>query len=246
MDITAELLTLPSLATLMVGLVVGLLRGFTGFGGGVFAIPLLSLIYGPTTAIVVVLASGVVGVVQLLPSALQLTDWRQSMPLILVALMVMPFGTYALLTVDPDVVRRGIGILVLAAGITMLYGRSWRGPRTAVIDGAVGAACGLVTGLGGIGGAIATLYLISSTQPAAVIRANLIIIIGSLTMAGFGYLAAAGGMEVSDLFKISIYLPTYLTSIWIGTRVFRGTSEVLYRRVAQWLLVMVGAVAIVW
>ena len=78
------------------------------------------------------------------------------------------------------------------------------------------------------------------------IRANLIVIIGALTVAGFGYLAAAGGLAASDLLKISLYLPTYLATIWIGSWVFRGTSAALYRRVAQWLLVAVGAMAAVW
>ena len=246
MDIAAELFTLPAFATLMVGLVAGLLRGFTGFGGAVFAIPLLSLIYPPTTAIVVVLAAGLVGTAQLLPGALPLMNWRESAPIVLVALAVMPFGTYALLSIDPVLVRRGIGLFVLVAGLSMLYGWSWRGPRTTAINGAVGAASGLATGLGGVGGTIATLYLISSTQPVAVIRANLIVVIGALTVAGFGYLAAAGGLAASDLLKISLYLPTYLATIWIGSRIFRGTSAALYRRVAQWLLVAVGAMATVW
>ena len=152
MDIAAELFTLPAFATLMVGLVAGLLRGFTGFGGAVFAIPLLSLIYPPTTAIVVVLAAGLVGTAQLLPGALPLMNWRESAPIVLVALAVMPFGTYALLSIDPVLVRRGIGLFVLVAGLSMLHGWSWRGPRTTAINGAVGAASGLATGLGGVGG----------------------------------------------------------------------------------------------
>ncbi|MCY4513923.1 MAG: sulfite exporter TauE/SafE family protein [Candidatus Tectomicrobia bacterium] len=246
MDIAAELFTLPALATLVVGLVAGLLRGFTGFGGAVFAIPVLSLVYPPTTAIAVVLAAGLVGTVQLLPGALPLTNWRESAPIVLVALAVMPFGTYALLNIDPVLVRRGIGSFVLVAGLFMLRGWSWRGPRTAAINGAVGAASGLVTGLGGVGGAIATLYLMSSTQPVEAIRANLIIVIGALTVGGFGYLAAAGGLAASDLLKISLYLPAYLVTVWVGSRIFRGTSAALYRRVAKWLLVAVRVMATVW
>ena len=46
--------------------------------------------------------------------------------------------------------------------------------------------------------------------------------------------------------KISLYLPAYLATVWIGSRIFRNTSAALYRRVAQWLLVAVGAMAIVW
>ena len=106
-------------------------------------------------------------------------------------------------------------------------------------------ACGVVTGLGGVGGAIATLYLISAPEPVAVIRANLIVIIGALTAIGLAFLAAGGGVAAADLLKMLVYLPAYLTSLWIGSRIFRGTSETLYRRVALWLLATVGVAATV-
>ena len=67
MEFSTELYSTSALATLVVGIVAGLLRGFTGFGGAIFAVPVLSLIYGPATAIAVVLASGVVGTIQLVP-----------------------------------------------------------------------------------------------------------------------------------------------------------------------------------
>ena len=245
MNILADLLSASTAATLAVGLGAGVLRGYTGFGGAIFAIPLLGLIYGPTSAIAVVLACGAVGTVQLMPGALPLASRRLFVPLVLAALVSMPFGTWLLLTIDPDLVRRGIGVFVLACAIAMLRGWSWRGPRTTAIGCAVGAACGLVTGLGGVGGAIATLYLISSTEPVATIRANLIVIIGALTAAGLAFLAAGGGVAAADLLKMLVYLPTYMTSLWIGSRIFRGTSGALYRRVALWLLAVVGVAATV-
>lgn len=245
MDIPADLLSASAAATLAVGFGAGVLRGYTGFGGAIFAIPLLGLIYGPTTAIAVVLACGMIGTVQLMPGALPLTSRRQVVPVVLAALVTMPFGTWLLLTTDPDVVRRGIGVFVLACAIAMLRGWSWRGPRTAATDGAVGVACGVVTGLGGVGGAVATLYLISAPEPVAVIRANLIVIIGALTAIGLAFLAAGGGVAAADLLKMLVYLPAYMTSLWIGSRIFRGASETLYRRVALWLLATVGVAATV-
>lgn len=245
MNIPADLLSASAAATLAVGFGAGVLRGYTGFGGAIFAIPLLGLIYGPTTAIAVVLACGMIGTVQLMPGALPLTSRRQVVSVVLAALITMPFGTWMLLTTDPDLVRRGIGVFVLACAIAMLRGWSWRGPRTTATDGVVGVACGVVTGLGGVGGAIATLYLISAPEPVAAIRANLIVIIGALTAIGLAFLAIGGGVAAADLLKMLVYLPAYMTSLWIGSRIFRGTSETLYRRVALWLLATVGVAATV-
>ena len=133
MEFSTELYSTSALATLVVGIVAGLLRGFTGFGGAIFAVPVLSLIYGPATAIAVVLASGVVGTIQLVPGALALARWREILPMILVSLGVTPLGTYALLTGDPESIRRGIGCFVLVAALLMLRGWSWQGPRTIAI-----------------------------------------------------------------------------------------------------------------
>lgn len=244
-DWSAELLSTTTLATVAVGLVAGLLRGFTGFGGAIFAVPVLSLVYGPAPAIAVVLTSGTVGTLQLVPGALPLTRWREVLPIIGVALLATPVGTYVLLTEDPELVRRSIGVFVLAAALVMLRGWNWTGPRNMAISSAAGAFCGLVTGLGGIGGSIATLYLIASKEPIAVIRANLIVIIGALTITAFGYLVVGGAVTIDTLLKAAIYLPTYMLFIWIGSRVFRGTTDALYRRVALWLLVSVGIAATV-
>ena len=245
MDVPADLLSASAAATLAVGFGAGALRGYTGFGGAIFAIPLLGLIYGPTSAIAVVMACGLVGTVQLMPGALPLANWRRIVPLVLAALVVMPFGTWLLLTTDPDLVRRGIGVFVLTCAIAMMRGWSWRGPRTMAIDCAAGAACGLVTGLGGVGGAVATLYLVSSSGPVAAIRANLIVLIGALTAVGLAFLAAGGGVAAADLLRMLIYLPAYMTSLWIGSRIFRGAPETLYRRVALGLLAAVGITATV-
>ena len=243
MEIGAKLLSVSALATLGVGLVAGLIRGFSGFGGAIFAVPVLSLIYGPPQHVGIVLASGTLGTIQLAPGALPLARWREVLPVVLAALIATPIGTYVLLTNDPDSIRRGIGVFVLAAAFLTLRGWSWRGSRTMGVSSLVGVFCGVVTGLGGIGGSIATLYLISSNQTAAVIRANLIVIIGALSVAGFGYLVAGGGVTASTLVNVAIYMPTYVVSIWIGSRIFRGTSEALYRRVALGLLVAVGIAA---
>ena len=243
LDIPVDLLSASAAATLAVGFGAGVLRGYTGFGGAIFAIPLLGLIYGPTSAIAVVMACGLVGTVQLMPGALPLANWRRLVPLALAAMIAMPFGTWLLLTTDPDLVRRGIGVFVLSCAIVMMRGWSWRGPRTTAVGYAVGAACGLVTGLGGVGGAIATLYFISSPEPVAAIRANLIVLIGALTAAGLAFLAAGGGVAAADLLKMLIYLPAYMASLWIGSRIFRGAPATLYRRVALWLLAAVGIAA---
>ena len=243
MEIGGELLSASAFATVAIALVAGLLRGFSGFGGSIFAVPLLSFVYEPATAVAVVLESATIGTAQLIPGALPLTQWRETSPLIALSIVATPLGTYALLTSDPDLIRRGIGIFVLGAALLMLLGWSWRGARTLGISSFVGIISGFVTGLAGIGGSIVTLYLISSPQPVAVIRANLIIIIGASNIIAFGYLMAGAAITADTLVKVAIFTPVYVLFIWVGSLMFRSTTDALYRRLALWLLIAVGLVA---
>ena len=120
-------LGLTAATTIFVGAGAGLIRGFTGFGGAVFAVPILSLAFDPQIAVTIVLISGFVGTLQLLPSALPFARWSDILPIITVSSLTTPLGIYLLFTQEPEVIRRSIGFLVLLGSVIMLGGWSWRG-----------------------------------------------------------------------------------------------------------------------
>lgn len=226
-------------------LVGGALRGFSGFGGAIFMVPTLSLIYDPTTAVVIVLLSGTAGSVQLMPSATREARWREILPIVLAAAIANPVGTHALLAAEPETVRRGIGVFVLASAFIMMRGWAWRWNRPMTLSIAVGGASGFITGIGGMGGALPTLYLIAAPFPAAVIRSNLILIIGPFNVFGLFFLWLNDAVTVDILLKSAFVVPVYLLAIWVGSHAFRRSSESFYRRAALWLLIAVGIGAVI-
>ena len=107
----------------------GLVRGYGGFGGGLVAIPLLSLIYGPVEAYAMTAIIGVPGYVPLLPRAVRIADWTELAPTLAAATVATPIGVAALVIADPELIRRLIGLFVLLGAALLATGWVYRGRR---------------------------------------------------------------------------------------------------------------------
>ena len=134
---------LPALPVAVFGvLAASVLRGFTGFGFGLAAVPLLSLALPPTRVVpFVVVLQVIVGAISL-RSAWRLCDWRAVRGLSPGLVIGVPLGVMILTVFRPNVVRFIIG-LATAASVVLL----WRGARlpsrpSPVITVATGIASG--------------------------------------------------------------------------------------------------------
>ena len=100
------------------------LRGFTGFGFGLAAVPLLSLVLPPAQVVpCVVLLNLIIGMAGM-RKAVRQTDWRSMRGLLPGVLVGIPAGLLILTAFRANTVRLAIG-LIIAASVAML----WRGAR---------------------------------------------------------------------------------------------------------------------
>ena len=111
--------------------------------------PLLALVYGPLDAVAIMMITVMVGGMQMIPGAIPYATKRDLVPIMVACILVTPLGTYALVTGDPDVMRRFIGGFVLISALVMLRGWSYSGARNARISFAAGVVSGLANGAGG-------------------------------------------------------------------------------------------------
>ena len=102
-----------ALATVFAG---GVVMGFGGFGSGLVLMPLLTLIYSPTHAVAIQMVLVTITGFALMPAAIPSTRWREAVPMLLAACLVMPFGSYILQSTDPGIVR----------GLSGSWSWSWR------------------------------------------------------------------------------------------------------------------------
>src|ERR1700755_827135 len=99
-----------SFATTLVGvLAAAILRGFTGFGFGLAAVPLLSLALPPAQVVPLVVVLQAIGAGAGIGAAWKLCDWRAVRSLAPGLVLGIPIGLLILTEFEPNQVRLVIG-----------------------------------------------------------------------------------------------------------------------------------------
>ena len=210
----------------------GLIRRFSGFGGTMTLTPSLSLVMPPPEAVAVALMLDIGGAAQLFPRAAREANWREFAPLTLSTCAVAPFGSYLLVSLDPDLTRRMIG------------GYRFKGRPSLTVSLSVGGFGGLLLGSTGVGGPPAILYLLSTPTPAETARANIILHIGIISAALLALLWLHQVLGLVSVWRSLVLFPILLMANWIGARLFGLASETLFRRFALIFLACVGLVTL--
>lgn len=222
-----------------------LFHGTLGFGTGLIAMPLLTLLIGVHDATALV-AFVILGTTILVLRR----DWRCAEPRAAVYLVVgsLPgvlLGILLLTRAPADAIQRGLGLLLIAYAIYSLVAPRLieaRHPAWALI-------LGLVSGI--LGGAYNTnappvvIYGALRRWPPDVFRATL--------QAYFVPLAAAVwlGHGISGLWSIQIattyavFLPFGLVALWLGNRLSARLPVATFDRLLYVLIIVLGALLLV-
>jgi uncharacterized protein len=99
-------------------------QGLTGFGMGLIAVPLIALMFGPQTAVGMVLSVGIaVGLINFLLHRKQ-CQYRRVLPLALLSYPFVPLGVYFLENVDADLVMIILGAVIIALTLFAWFAQS--------------------------------------------------------------------------------------------------------------------------
>lgn len=230
-------------ATAVAGL-AGLVRGFSGFGGAMIYMPLVAAIYEPRIAAVTILLVDFLSSTPFAIPEFRRCTWREVIPISIAMAVAVPLGAWALIVLDPTVLRWMIAILVLGLVVVLMSGWRYRGdPRLAVTLG-VGAFAGASAGAVQIGGPPVVLYWLSRGNSAITMRANLMVF---FTFCGVALVAAYAvlGLFTAPLLALSLLLGVpYLVGVGIGARFFRGTSDLIYRRIAYVIIALAALLSL--
>ena len=221
----------------------GLSRGFTGFGAALIIVPVLIIVYGPIPAVVLMSLIEVPGVLQLARTAIREADWRALVPLCIAAAVTVPLGAWSLAVLDAEIVRRGIAAMVVTFAILIATGWRYRGEITKFLSACVGIVSGFCSGIASLGGPPVVMFLVAKGSNAAQTRAGIVAYFAlamAVRLAAFGW----HGLYSQDAVVLSLLLaPVYMSGIWIGSRFFKGASEMVFRRAAVGLVLVTGTAA---
>lgn len=219
----------------------GLMRGFAGFGSAMVLSPLLSHYYSPAAAVLAIAVMEIAVSVQLIPRALPDVQWRFVGPATVAALAGMPLGIWALVAVDPDLIARFVAGVVLAFVLVLASGWRYGGPKRLPVTAAVGLSSGALLTSTSVGGPPVLIYMMAGDDPARRVRANIILYFAMLEVIAPFALWLGGAFVTEYAVLGALFCPAYMAGAWLGGRLFRESSERLYRRVA---LVFLSAIAV--
>jgi uncharacterized membrane protein YfcA len=166
------------------------------------------------------------------------------LPIIIAAAIAIPFGTLALKIVDPIVLRWFIALLVLALLAVLISGWRYHGrPRLAFTIGV-----GLFSGFGGgavqIAGPPVIIYWLGTKNDIVTVRANLMVYF-LLTDATVCIAYLLQGLFAVEIVVLALLLTIpFVVALAIGAYIFRGASDLLFRRIAYLIIAIAALVSL--
>ena len=232
-----QFLTIELFYAALVAFGGGFLRGYSGFGSGMFMTPLLTLLWGPVEAIAVVVGTGMIGSTPQAISSIRIISVREMSPLLITALFFVPFGAVTLVTLDPVMVKRIIATAILFAALLQMSGWQYRGPRGLIPGSISGAISGWVNGVSSVGGPAAVIYLISLPDEPRIQRANIAITIYMHGLLTATTLFLVGRIGIITATWSALLVGPFLLGLFSGGRLFQVLPGEMFRWVVLTLLI---------
>ena len=218
----------------------GLMRGFAGVGSGMLMAPFFAILFGPIQTVAIIVLMEAVVTAQLLPGVRREIDWNVIAPMGIAAAVFMPAGSWLLVSLEPDLIARMIALVVVVFSIVLMIGWRHAGGKNVWVSAGVGAVSGVLMASTSLGNPPVMVYLLSGRDGAATNRANFTGYFAVTLTALIAMMALAGLIDRGALVTAAVLLPVFMTGAFAGSRLFRRSSETLYRRVALGLLLCVG------
>ena len=223
-----------------VAVAAGMMRGFAGVGSGMLMAPVFAILFGPVRTVAIIVLMDLVATAQLLPGTHRQADWKLILPMGAAAALTMPAGTWLLVSLDPVLLARAIALVVVVFAVVLMFGWRHRGERTLRAGIGVGVLSGFLMGSTSLGNPPVMVYLLSGPDAAEANRANFTAYFAVTLVALGSMMAIAGLIDRVAVLTAAALLPLFLLATWAGAKLFRKSSEALYRRVALALLLGVG------
>lgn len=208
-------------------------RGFSGFGSALVLTPLVALIFDPRLAVA---ASAVLGASIGAGIAFQSRrhiDWPTLRRPLTAAIPAIVVGATLLARVDEQLLRKGLGIVIIFFGARLLLplvrrmsARTRWSPRIGYVAGGIS---GLIGGAFGTGGPPIVVYLENQIDERARLRASVLAILLIFDFTRIGSYTYTGILNRDALIASLAMLPAALIGAQVGARMHVRVSERVFR-----------------
>ena len=242
MEIQPEIL----LVTGLIVLAAYFIRGISGFGSGLIAVPLLAHFLPLTFVVPLILVTDFLAALALGAHTRKLARWDEVRPLLPGSLLGVLAGTTLLVSLPQAPLLITLGIFILLFGArnvfnlhgTRLVSRLWAIPA-GIAGGAIGA-------LFGTGGPPYVIYLNHRLHDKGELRATFTLLFfleGALRIVVF--LVAGLLLHVELLLTILAALPLVALGLFLGNRVHIGLTPLQMQRLTG-IILLVSGTSLLW
>lgn len=216
-----------------------LVRGISGFGSGLIAIPLLTLVHPLPLVVPLVVALDFLGSSAQGVSNRSSIQWHDLIPLLPFTFVGCMVALFVYQSIDSEQLTRAMALFIIFFAIYQLLplpdmrgSRIWAGPA--------GLLGGLVGTVFGTGGPFYMMYLSARGHSKKETRASFatyFFIDGSVRILGYIYIGLIGWAECLTLLK---WLPAAVLGLLIGGQVHTSISARTFKLFISLLLVLSG------
>ena len=238
--------TLMALSAIVLG--AAAVRGLTGFGFAILAVPLMGLVIPPTEAvllaIVLQMLIGPFGV----SKAFGHIDTRLVSGVAVGAMLGTPFGLFVLSHTPMDLARLVIATIAVGCFAIFLVKRAPTPSRAPSHIAATGLAAGVLNGFAAMPGPPVILYFVRSGVTPMAARGSMILVFFAAATAGTITAWLRGLLDVHlGLLALSVF-PLMLVGNHVGSKFFGVIPERVWRTAVVVLLIVsaFGALLKLW
>ncbi|HHX65578.1 MAG TPA: sulfite exporter TauE/SafE family protein [Chloroflexi bacterium] len=223
---------------LVILLIASLIQGVAGFGFGLFAMGVLTLMMPITDAAVIV---AIVSLGTTLVNVWTLRDdlrWREVWPILTTALPATALGVYLLQVIDPAILRTSMAVVIVFGCVVALWS-----PGKALLHRAfpwaqiAGSLGGLLSGVMNMGGPPVVLYTLFRDWDKSITKG----VMSAYFLASLSFrmvmLAVTGATTPDNVRRGLLVLLPALAASYLGVRIFRRMSTAVFRYATTALLV---------
>jgi len=225
-------------------LLAAFVRSVSGFGFALLATPLLTLVFGVKSAVVIVVILSIFSCTLLLFYMRRHVDVKRAAFITLAAIPGIPLGAYLLSRLDQSVVKLAIAILIIIFSILLLLGHSYRFRREALACGIVGFTSGILLTSTSIGGPPIVLFLLNQGLVKERFVGTVAASILFMGVVGIGTFSSLGMINIALLIKVAILLPGLYLGLYIGAKLLPRIDSLLFKKIAL-SVALTGALIII-